>query len=457
MFDPEIADIRFGTGLSPRHKPPQSADAMLNGLVGPDAMGTAFPISPFDDYRQTIVDFYAARRIERRAKTDADRDAARKDRRKVNRAAQKAFAEMIRATLLRRINTRTGFRERLAFFWSDHFTAKGKANVVRFATSPYIEEAIRPNIAGKFEDLLIASVTHPLMLHFLDQNKSVGPNSKRGKRRDAGLNENLAREVLELHTLGVDGPYTQADVRQLAELFAGLSMDSSSQFSFNRSFVEPGVETVLGRDYGRAGKLEDVHAVLRDLARHPATAGHVARKLAQHFVGDDPDPDLVAHMASAYVDSDGDLLRVYVALLDHPASWATAAQNVKPPIDFVASALRALDPPAAHLTGRRAPNMRDLILTPLQIMGQPWEAPDGPDGWPEDNSYWIAPQFLAARLAWALSAPQAYRPDLPDPRDFARTALGKRLPEDVAFAASAAENRWEGIALVLAAPAFQKH
>lgn len=456
MFNPEVAEIRFGTGLSPRIAPPQSVEAMLDGLVRPDTMARDFPIEPFDEFRHRFVAFQKARRSERKATNDEDRAAATKAKKRANTSARKAYAGMIRDTILRRTQTTTGFRERLAFFWADHFTARGKSNIVRFGTSPYIEEAIRPHIAGRFEDLLIAAVTHPLMLHYLDQAQSVGPNSKLGKRRARGLNENLAREVLELHTLGVDGPYSQNDVRQLAELFAGMSLDQTGAFKFKPAHVEPGAERVLGESYGRRGTLDDVHAALRDLARHPATARHIATKLAQHFTADTPEPDLVDKLTAAYLESDGQLLNVYVALLDHPASWAPEMRNIKRPIDYIATALRALDVGAGSFARSNQKQLLNLIVTPMQIMGQPWQAPNGPDGWPEEDSFWLTPQFMAARLAWALSAPQALLRVLPDPREFAQTALGQNAPAEVAFAASAAENRWEGIALVLTSPAFQK-
>jgi uncharacterized protein (DUF1800 family) len=456
MFNPELAEIRFGTGLSSRISPPRSVEGLLDGLVGPDVMQRDFPIDPYDKFRHRITAYQKARRAERRAEDDTAREAATKAKKTANTSARKAYAGMIRDTLLRRIHTSTGFRERLAFFWADHFTARGKSAIVRFSTSPYIEEAIRPNITGRFEDMLIAAVTHPLMLHYLDQAQSVGPNSKIGKRRERGLNENLAREVMELHTLGVDGPYNQDDVRQLAELFAGLSFDQSGAFKFKPAHVEPGGESVLGQTYGHKGTLEEIHAALRDLARHPATARHIATKLAQHFTSDVPDPDLVEELTKAYLDSDGALLNVYVALLNHPSSWQPELRNVKRPIDFVASAMRALDVRKSTLARTTQRDLLNLIVTPMQIMGQPWQTPEGPDGWPEDNSFWITPQFMAARLAGALSAPQALMSVLPDPREFTTTALGQNAPAEVGFAASAAENRWEGIALVLTSPAFQK-
>lgn len=462
MFEPEIADIRFGTGLSPSIAPPASVADMLSGLTGPDAMATRFPIESFDEFRPRITAFNLARRTRNKNRGTPKGDQADKERKTLVKSARSAYADFFRNALLRRIHTETGLRERLAFFWGDHFTAHGKVMIIKWSTSPYIESAIRPHITGKFEDLLIAAVTHPLMLHYLDQNISIGPNSPAGKRaqkkgQTKGLNENLAREVLELHTLGVGGPYSQDDVRQLAELFTGMTYNKEGAFNFNKNLAEPGAETVLGSAYGSdPAKVEDIHAVLRALARHSITARHIATKLARHFISDTPDPALIAAMETAYLDNDGALMPVYEAMLTHPASWQTAAQNVKLPLDFIATALRALAIDGQYLGRTREKELRNALYIPLQIMGQPWEKPTGPDGWPEENNHWITPQFMAARLQWALAAPQALRRTLPDPRAFASAALGNRLPKDVRFAAEAAENRWEGIALVLSSPAFQR-
>ena len=459
MFQPDLADIRFGCGLSPRLSPPQSVGAMLAGLTGPDQMAQDFPIESFDQFRHRIGDFNIARKGSRQNRgTDkgAEFDLQRKA---LVKSAKAAYTGFVRDSLLRRIHTETGFRERLSFFWADHFTAHGKVMIIKWSTSPYVQDAIRPHISGKFEDLLIAAVTHPLMLSYLDQNISVGPNSTGALRQKTkrGLNENLAREVLELHTLGVGGPYTQDDVRQLAELFTGLSYKQTGEFVYKAHLAEPGPETILGKSYGgRKGRLEDIHAALRDLARHPATAKHIARKLAQHFVADSPSEALVHALETAYRDTEGDLTAVYTALLEHPDSWAPALANVKQPLTFMASAFRALDIGQTTLKRTRDKDLRNMIYIPLQIMGQPWEKPGGPDGWPEENNHWITPQFMAARLQWALAVPQALRKSLPDPRDFAKNALGDLLPQDVAFAAGAAENRWEGVALVLTSPAFQR-
>jgi uncharacterized protein (DUF1800 family) len=295
-----------------------------------------------------------------------------------------------------------------------------------------------------------------LMLHYLDQQGTAGPNSPQAQKypNRLGFNENLAREMIELHTLGVGGPYTQTDVRELAELLTGLAFRAETGTDFRPPLAEPGAETILGQSYGGDGPatLHDIHAALHDLARHPATARHIAGKLATHFVADAADPDLVAKIEKTWLATGGDLLSVYEALLTHPAAWDPAPGNVKQPFDYIASACRALDIPADVLTRRVVP----LVQTPMRLMGQFWQEPMGPDGLPEEDRAWISPQGLAARVQWAFMVPQLFREDLPDPRDFVDTALGSRAPDAVRFAASAAETRADGIGVVLASPAFQR-
>ncbi|WP_372605445.1 DUF1800 family protein, partial [Actibacterium sp.] len=268
-----------------------------------------------------------------------------------------------------------------------------------------------------------------------------------------GLNENLAREVMELHTLGVGAAYSQEDVRQLAELFTGLSVDSDRAFVFRPNMAEPGAEQVLGRSYGGgAATLDDVHAVLDDLARHPATRQHLAQKLAVHFVADQPDPALVSALNTALAESDGDLMAVYAALLGHPSSWAETRQKVRQPFDYIAATLRLLDAPIP--TDPKLP-LR-LFVHPLADMGQTIDGPPGPDGWPEEATHWITPQGMAARIQWAIKAPSVLIGDLPDPRALVDLALGKAASEDLRFAAAAAENRAVGVALLLSAPEFHR-
>ncbi|MDX2482413.1 MAG: DUF1800 domain-containing protein [Pseudodonghicola sp.] len=457
-FSPERAEIRFGCGLSPQFAPPTSLSGLLAGLDGPDAMADRFPMLSYDAYITRRAHWLDLRK-KRRTSSGARAEAFAKQAAAVNRSFYEDRVRGFGLTALRWSLTDQGLRERLALFWADHFTTVGKSAPQRSLISIYIDAAIRPNLSGRFADLLIAAVTHPMMLAYLDQQTSVGPGSVYAQRQSKlrGLNENLAREVMELHTLGVDGPYTQADVRQLAELFTGLGISKTGALQFNQRRAEPGSESVLGRSYGGdPARLEPVLQVLRDLAVHPATADHIARKLAVHFVSDSPDPGLVDHMAARFLATDGDLRAVYAAMLEHPAAWHDGPGNVKPPFDFVASACRALAVPQDRLQDTSVRQMNRLLVQPIGVMGQSWQRPSGPDGWSEEDTAWVTPQGLSARLRWAMAVPTRMLPELPDPRQFVTDALGATVPEPVRFAARAAETRAEAVGLILSAPAFQR-
>lgn len=459
-FERRLAAIRFGCGLSPVIAESDSAAELLASAMGADTAATQFPIETFETFTKRVTRAVELQKLRRKNRGSPEALAARKARRVLNKEARIAQMHWLGQHLNRWVWTDSPLRERLTLFWADHFTATGKAGVMRRAASPYVQEAIRPRILGRFEDLLLASVVHPLMIHYLDQDRSVGENSvqavKGGKL--TGLNENLAREVLELHSLGVSAAYTQTDVRELAELFTGLTHTRQMKVQFRKQFAEPGSETVLGETYGgtKNPHLRDVQAVLRDLARHPATARHIATKLAIHFVSDTPDPELVAALEARFLETDGDLAAVTQALLEHPAAWAPELRNVKPAFNFVASALRALALPPETLSTLDEREMRRLFIRPMAQMGHVWEKPEGPDGLPEEDSAWIVPQGVAARLQWAVTMPQQVMKTPPDPREFVTTALGPFATPATEFAASAAESRWDGVGLVLASPAFQR-
>ncbi|KAJ56191.1 hypothetical protein ACMU_10590 [Actibacterium mucosum KCTC 23349] len=455
-FDPTTAALRFGTGTGPLVPPPADTQALLDGLNARDTMARRFEIALFNDLLPEMRDYRGQQR-RRQMASDVKRQGEDDRLKAMRRSNRQAQLSALGATVARWVDTPHGFRERLVAFWADHFTVVGKLPALRHAAPSYVEEAIRPNITGKFEDLLIAAVPHPMMLVYLDQFQSVGPGSRAAKEGERGLNENLAREVLELHTLGVDGSYTQNDVRQLAELFTGLSARYRDGFFFAPSQAEPGAETVLGKTYGGGRpRLSDIHQVLRDLARHPDTARHIARKLAVHFVSDDPDTALVDHIAAAYSATDGDLMASYAALLEHPAAWETIPQKVRQPFDFLAAAIRALG-----VDGKRVARLSPQVVLrgfvrPMIAMGQTWHQPSGPDGWPEQAEYWLTPQALATRIEWSMKAPPVLQPDLPDPRQFVKATLGERASEALIFAAGAAETRAAGVAMTLISPEFQR-
>ena len=458
-YDPHLAEIRFGCGLSPAHAPAASVQEILERLSGPDRAAQLWPIDGPEVLMARQTRFAELQRQRREAKGDAAKlKRIAGDIGALRKAGRAAQLRWFGQSLHRRIGTEDGFRERLAFFWGDHFTAMGRGAALQNGTSSYVEGAIRPHLSGRFADMLKAVMTAPLMLSYLDQANSIGPGSAAATRRKkpgAGLNENLARELMELHTLGVDGPYGQTDVTELAKLLTGFSFTHETGFVFRPAYAEPGPETVLGTRYGGEdpARLDDVLALLDNLAAHPATAQHLARKLAVHFVSDTPDPELVEAMAARYRETGGQLLAVYETLLTHPAAWQGPG-NVKPPVDFIGSSLRALA--ATELPLDKTKRMERFFVRPLRMMGQTWETPDGPNGWPEEDASWITPLALAARLQWALTIPGQLTGPLPDPRQFLSAALGDRAPESLRFAASAAEGRREGIALILSSPSFQR-
>ncbi len=457
-FDPFLAEHRFGYGRSAAVTPPASVADMLDRLTGADKAQAQFPLAPFRHVQDTFVLWRRFDRFGRKMPDSDEGKEATARAKQILRDIRDEHGQWFIRHQLRRITTRDGLRERLVAFWADHFSVRGKNAVLRLGVPAFVEETIRPHVTGRFADMLTACVTHPMMLLYLDQNGSTGPNSRLAKRseRARGLNENLAREVLELHTLGVGGPYTQKDVRELAELFTGLGATRDASFKFRPVMAEPGEETVLGATYGAQPSLDTIRAVLADLARHPATAAHIARKLCVHFVADSPPDDLVAQVTSAYIAHDGDLTACIAAMLEHPGAWDTAPRNIRLPDEFISASLRALGVTAARLEALRLSDIRALFHQPLTHMGQPWYAPAGPDGFAEGDGAWVTPQGVSARMDWAMNVPARLMQDLPDPRRFVDVALGGQVSDAVRFAAGAAESRAVAIGLILASPAFQR-
>lgn len=289
----------------------------------------------------------------------------------------------------------TPFVERLVRFWSNHFTVSTSRLAVAPLTGPFEREAIRPHVLGRFHAMLRAVVRHPAMLGYLDNIQSIGPNSEAGRKRAKGLNENLAREVLELHTLGVGGGFGQADVEGLARILTGWTVDRDDfGFRFAPRLHEPGPKTLLGKTFD--GGEDEGEAALLMLSRHPATARFVAVKLARHFVADDPPATMVDALARAFIETDGDLGVLSRLLVTRAEAWTRPLTKVRSPDDLVIATMKALgeDPGNADGSERR-------ILQSLTVMGQaPWSAPS-PAGWPDRGEAWLGPEALMRRLEWA--------------------------------------------------------
>jgi uncharacterized protein (DUF1800 family) len=387
-----------------------------------------------------------------------------------SRAVRANYLAAAAARLEQAATTDTPFAERLVHFWANHFAVSVQSLPVAVLAGDHENRAIRPHIMGKFADLLKAAVLHPAMLLFLDQAQSIGPNSmltrRAGQRaadggRKLGLNENLAREILELHTLGVRSVYTQADVGALARALTGWSVAGLGQRAdrliermggsaragdalFLGAMHEPGAQTIIGRRFDGDGATKSL-AVLDFLATHPATARHIATKLARHFSSDTPPPALVARLEGVFLTSGGDLPALYQTLIDATECWATTSPKFKTPWDWTVSMLRA--------TGiRQLPDRRGAVGA-LEQLGQPIWRPGSPAGYDDTAERWAGASGLmlraelAARVAGAIA-------DRADPRALAAAILGDAATPSTLNAIARADSPAQGVTLALMAPEF---
>jgi uncharacterized protein (DUF1800 family) len=442
MNDALIAATRFGYGCGVSGRPAIGGDAkrwLKTQLAAPAAPpGLAgLPASA-----TLVVAEFELRRERREMKQNGETG---KPQAGLQQAGRRAYLDEIAARYTAAVDSRAPLIERLVAFWSNHFTVSGIRPVVHPLAGSFEREAIRPHILGSFSDLVCAAVQHPAMGLYLDNAVSVGPNSRVGQRRDRGLNENLGRELLELHTLGVDGGYTEEDVRALARILTGWSIArlqdaDPGHFHFFEPVHEPGSKTLLGHTYAEGGMREGLEAIL-DISHHPSTARHIARKLAVHFIADQPPPAAVDHLAAVFRDTKGDLRAVTEALIDLSEAWQNAGKKVKTPWDLVVSASVA--------TGIRLPP--DQLLGSLTKLGQaPYMAPS-PAGWGDDAASWVGPEAVLRRVEWCQSFAERADAAL-DPMNLAEGIL----PIDARNAVSLAESRPMALAMVLASPEFQR-
>lgn len=389
------------------------------------------------------------------------------DRQQAEKALRADVVSTYRAAVNARVAsalvTPTPFVERLVHFWANHFAVSTEKPAVAVLAGAFEAEAIRPHVLGRFEDMLVAVERHPAMQVFLDQTRSVGPDSlaalraaARDPTRKRGLNENLAREIMELHTLGVRSGYTQQDVTEFARALTGWSVAGSREnprmapaqpgtFVFRTALHEPGARIVMGRSYDEPGEQQAL-AILHDLAASPATARHIAGKLARHFVADNPPQAVVDRLANAFTQSGGDLPTVYRALIDSPEAWSPRAAKFKSPWEWTVSAMRGLGWQDLG-TFQAAP-----LLTQL---GEPVWRPGSPAGYDDIAASWAAPDALVRRVEAAQRFAAHASPDL-DPRALGQQLFAGTLSEPTAQAVSRAESTSTAIALLLVSPDFQR-
>jgi uncharacterized protein (DUF1800 family) len=442
----EIAVLRFGLGAKPGDLTVVGAEPrawLMSQVRGPVPLAVDASLAPSD---QIFAGLLAARAERRRMSQESAAQSA--DAKAAFNAVREAYQPHYRAQVLARAQsaalTTRPFAERLVHFWSNHFAVSADKGVVFGLAGTLENEAIRPHVAGRFVDLLTAVEQHPAMIAFLDNQYSVGKDSDAAHlaarvrrpdidapKRQFGINENLAREILELHTLGVNGGYSQADVTSFAEIITGWSIGGGKgrfaggtpgRFYFSGLLHEPGPKVFLGKTYTEQGQRQG-EAVLADLARRPETARFIATKLVRHFIADDPPPAAVERL-----------------------SWEPDARKFKTPQDFVFSTLRALN---------ASPAQPEEVIRTFDLLGQRQYTPGSPAGWPDTSKNWDGSDALMHRVLWASRVGAKYERGI-EPTELAVASLGAYARPETLTALHRASTSGQAVALLLMSPEFQR-
>jgi uncharacterized protein (DUF1800 family) len=422
-----LAIARFGLGRRPDEPVPSDPKAWLLDQV--TRTGSAVAGTP------TTVEGLTALRADRKNKPAPGESQSRA-----------LFITGARTQLAQALSTDTPFRERLVWFWTNHFTVSVRRPTCAAVLPAFVDEAIRPNVTAHFRDLLRAVIRHPAMLIYLDNVVSVGPDSPAGKRNGRGLNENLARECLELHTVTPAAGYTQQDVTAFAAVLTGWSIDLQADppgYRFRAGAHQPGEQIVMGQRFpaGEAGGV----AALDFLGTHRSTYHAIALKLVRYFVSDAPPPDAVARIETILHDTGGDLGAATAGLVALDQAWQPQTK-LRTPQDLAIATLRALELGIDANPG---------ILRTLIGLGQPiWAAP-APNGWPDQAADWAAPEAMMRRIDWAYGvAGQANAAN--DPIPLAQAVLGPMLRPETEDAMRRAGSRRDALTLFLTSPEFQR-
>lgn len=445
-----IAVTRFGLGAAPGELEAVSADprGWLTAQLSPRYASPA-ALNNLPTTRQAAASLKETLGPARRMKKEgAMAETADNLLKAAKRELRDEYLDEVDARTQAAVTSSAPFLERLVHFWSNHFTVSVQKPQVLPLAGAFERDAIRPHILGRFEDLLIASSRHPAMLTYLDNARSIGPGSRLGRRRGKGLNENLAREILELHTLGVNGGYQQDDVISLARMLTGWTVDAvqkgnGSGFLYVPFMHEPGEKNFLGRRYG-GGETEATQA-LRDLAARPATARFVSTKLARHFISDEPPAEAVERLAAAYMNSGGDLASVYRTLVSLDNCWRDPLAKVKTPNDYLLSMLRSTGIGLGRLHTAGAYKFLNQM---------PFSAPS-PAGWSDEARDWIGAEALLQRVDLGRKLARAIPAGAPAKQLLEQT-IGPVASPETKTAVAAAGSPAEAYTLLFASPEFQR-
>lgn len=453
---------RLGLGVKAKGVAPRWLDDPAAGyMVEPPALAR---LPRRADAAAALGEFQQSRRAQRMAKRaeGGDDPALKQDYRAARQDIVAIYRQQVAARYAAAVAADNDFAERLVHFWSNHFAVSADNVLMTVFAGLQEQEAIRPHIFGRFADMLMAVEHHPAMLVYLNQSTSIGPNSPAAKRRAGaggkprGLNENLGREILELHTLGVQGGYSQSDVTEFARALTGFTIAGANaganprqratpgDFRFAPAQHEPGPRMILGKSYAQAGEAQ-ANAILADLAVHPATAKHLSFKLARHFVADDPPPALVERLAKKFLAGQGDLTPWYAELIAAPELTAAGAGKYKAPWEWLVSAGRA--------TGLAQFPRPAMLVNLMNELGHPVWKPKSPAGFDDIAASWLASDALMRRVE-ATPRLVALVPDLPDARALAPLVLGDALRPQTAEALARAEDNKQAMALLLVSPEF---
>jgi uncharacterized protein (DUF1800 family) len=421
--------IRFGLGRKGTEALPSDPQAWLAGQLNGDDPFLSGPGA-------TTLDGMLALQEQRNNKELRGENSPV---RKIFRAEQTRYLENL-------LSTEVPFRERLVSFWANHFTVSLKRGEVAAVVYPYIREAIRPHVTGRFADMVQAVMRHPAMLLYLDNAASFGPDSAVGQRQHKGLNENLARECLELHTVTPASGYTQADVTAFANVLTGWSIELKMRppgFVYRPFVHEPGTQIVMGQNFGEGQ--EAGIAALNWLADHPATYHNLAFKLTRHFVADAPPPSAVARIEAVLRRTHGDLKAASLELIKLPEAWQPLTK-LRSPTDYMVAVLRAVD---FHVDPEKT-------TLPLQLagLGQPLQTAPLPNGWPDTAADWAGSEAMLRRIDWVYGL--TARTEAMDPTEIATASLGPLLSASTAEQVRRAGSRRDAMTLLLASPEFQR-
>ena len=445
-----IALNRFGLGAKPGEiEQLSSPEDWLLGqtLTTPTSGLDMSALKTSKQHNIVLQSYFRMRRQGRQNQAEFDPDKVEAFRRQIR---QTAIAEVSARTQYG-ATTDSPFHERLVRFWANHFSVSGQRPQTSMTVGAYHREAIRPNILGRFADLAAAAIFHPAMLAYLDNWQSIGPNSFVGKRRNRGLNENLAREVLELHTVTPAANYNQTDVTEFSKALTGwtvgnerIGKDRQGEVLFSNIMHESGARSVLGRRYSEDGKAQAT-MILADLCRHPETAKNVCFKLARHFVSDTPPPTLTDLLTDTFLKTDGDLQSVYQTLVGSTEAWEDAPKKLKTPDELLTS--------TARLIGVRRVHAGDPRSVYESLAQRPFAAPS-PEGWPDTAEAWLTPDSLMKRIEWANRV--AERSDQIDARTLLKEATGPLARADTIRMIERAESGAQATAIALMSPDFQR-